>query len=787
MRLGPALSLWCLAAMTPAQDPPPLLGDHVETTSAVDREHAHHASFDGRVLDAGGVPATGARVYLCAQQPWCGSLMVAAATADAEGRYRIADVEAVGQLALFATTARGAPFASAWRSVGLASGRSATMPTLTLSKPAAVAAPHTFRGRLVDASGAPVPGALWRLHHEASFDPGACAATDADGRFEIHTDLGRPVGATLFLGRSKLDITHVDGTADLGDGGRFQDLDLVTERTIRAPSAVVLAVPADGAEGAIFCQERGYQLVRCAGNAAIGSRSTYGGDRVEVWASAPGHLPRPRVLPGGSWGFAEDRERSLRVVDGAGAPVAGARVDVCRAGEPLEEWTMATLRTGDDGALAVQAPADEYVVYVYADGFAPARARWRTEGAPEIALARCTARLEIGPGGAGSAVYVRRAGTFASCAKLYPQGDAMSVDLVPGDYEVSRYGARGLEGAVAVHLGSAAAIAMPAADERPDLVVTVAKAAAGDGCWAYAGRSGVGGMISKWAIHSQLGGPMPRHEIVATVEELTNGPDADGARRFRVRPPTSGRYTLLLGNGASRVRFFREAVFGFGRTYAIELPAATETLKGTVAKYPESWTEDFAHDHGVVGPRLCLEPLGSTPFGVLVALPEPAEFRIESLLPGTFALHHHLYATGLRWSAEGTWGGRSVALGGAASGEAAGERSLATGNLARGPDAELTVQVRDRAGRPATGRLSIRDRMFECWADDLRQNTTLDEACDPIPTPPSAELADGKATLSHVRAGRLAFVLQRDDGSCVHFARDVEPGKTLEVVLDPAR
>jgi len=44
-------------------------------------------------------------------------------------------------------------------------------------------------------------------------------------------------------------------------------------------------------------QERGYQLVRCAGNAAIGSRSSYGGERVEVWASAPGHLPRPRALP----------------------------------------------------------------------------------------------------------------------------------------------------------------------------------------------------------------------------------------------------------------------------------------------------------------------------------------------------------------------------------------------------------------------------------------------------------------------------------------------------------
>jgi hypothetical protein len=38
-----------------------------------------------------------------------------------------------------------------------------------------------------------------------------------------------------------------------------------------------------------------------------------------------------------------------------------------------------------------------------------------------------------------------------------------------------------------------------------------------------------------------------------------------------------------------------------------------------------------------------------------------------------------------------------------------------------------------------------------------------------------------------VRPGCLAFVLQRDDGSCVHFARDVEPGKTLEVVLDLPR
>jgi hypothetical protein len=767
------------AAIAAAQDPPPPLGDHVERTSAFDREHVHHAAVTGTVLDAAGKPVAGARVYLYGRMPWWGPVPVAAGATDASGRYRLAAVAAAGWLTVFATTPRGEPFASAFVSLGLVSGRTTELRPLALPAPVAGAAAFVFRGRLVGASGRPLGGAMWQLHHGDTFDPGAYATTDADGRFEVHSELGKPSGGTLFAGGVRYRLEHADGAANVsGSAGMIaSDLDLVTERTIELPAVAVVTPAAPGVDGVTFHQSRGPLLVPCVG-AALMHVAGHGHDAVHVWAHAPGRLPRGCSLPQETFDFAGDQPRSLRVVDDGGAPVVGAMVDVCAAwpGSRLAETTLATYRTGDGGVLALRGPADEYVVYVYAPGHAPARARWRAGSTPQVVLARCSARLRVTCGDTAASLYVRPAGTFGSCAKLYPAPGEHAVELVPGDYELTVYGERGIAAAAAVTVADDTTIAMPVEDHRPELVVTVAAAAAGDACWAYASRSMTGGMITKWSIHSQRGGPMPRNELAATVDELPAAADANGVRRFRVRLPTSGRATVLVGNGdlgGGGVRFFREGTFAFGRKYALELPAPAGALHGTVAKYPDEWESPF---RGVVGPRLCLEPSGATPWGVLVALPEPAAFRLPALQPGTFVLHHHLYETGILFSTDGTWGGAPVTL--------AKDAPLVVDGLGRGPDAELAVTVRDRAGAPVVGRLWIRDRMFECWSDDLRQNTTLDDAADPIPNPPAAELVDGRCTLPKVRAGTLAFVLARDDGSLVHFARAVDPAQPLVVALD---
>lgn len=773
----------CLASIASAQDPPPQLGDHLEATCAVDRENVHHASIEGVVLDASGKgagePVAGARVYVYAQLPWYGPLAMAAATTDAEGRYRIDDIEAGGSLAVFATSPRGEPFASSWRSLGLASGRVAQLRPVTLPKAAEVATPHVFRGKLVGAGGKPVAGALFRLHHEGTFDPGAFATTDADGSFEVHCDLGTPKGGVLFVGNSKFELKHVAGAKDLdGTGGMFCDLDLVEERTIQAPSIVAVPLSAPDIEGATFYQVRGSRLVPCIGGVALLRHNEWDSGQTTVWVRAPGRLPRACSVPSQSFDFTGDQPRLMRVVDDRGDAVVAAMIDVCSAhpAARLAEMTLATFRTGEAGTLKVRGSAEDHVVYVYAAGHAPARALWRAGHPLEVVLTRCSAKLEVTAGETQSTLYVRRAGTFASCAKVYLREGVNTVALVPGDYELSVYGARDLEGAVSLAVAGDTQIALPTEDQRPELLLTVAKAVTGDACWAYASRSIVGGMITKWSIHTQRGGPMLRHEIVATVENLDAEPDANGARRFRLRLPTSGRSTVLAGNGdlgGGGVRFFRECVFEFGRKYELELPEPAGALRATVAKYPDDWDSPF---RGVVGPRLCLEPAEATPWGVLVALPEPAKFQFAALQPGTFNLHHHLYETGILFSTEGTWGGAPITI----TKDAPGVAEM----LARGPDAELAVEVSDSAGAPVAGRLAIRDRMFECWTDDLRQNTTLDDAADPIPTPPAAELVDGKCKLGKVRSGRIHFVLDLDEGARIHFARDVDVSKPLAVVLD---
>jgi len=49
--------------------------------------------------------------------------------------------------------------------------------------------------------------------------------------------------------------------------------------------------------------------------------------------------------------------------------------------------------------------------------------------------------------------------------------------------------------------------------------------------------------------------------------------------------------------------------------------------------------------------------------------------------------------------------------------------------------------------------------------------------------PPSARLADGRAELSDLKAGRVPFVLHLEDGRAVYFTRDVVHGTPLEVKL----
>jgi len=767
---------FALLSAANAQDLPPQLGDHFEPSTAIDREHVHHANVTGRVLTADGEPAVGALVCICTRQPFYGSAPAAWTRTDETGAFRLSDVEAVGSRALFAVSPPTQALAVGQWSLGLASGRDHQLRPMTLPEAAAgsEATPHTFRGRLVTEAGAPIGGAVWCLHHESAFDPSAFAVTAADGSFEITTRLGRPSTATLSIGPRYFRIEHADDAADLDAESWRTDLDLATERTIRVRSLEAIELAAEAAEGAEFHQQFRYGMVRCIGDVAHRKTGDRGDQSVGVVASSPAHLPRWVRVPRQPVDFGEDRERRLLVLDEAGEAVPDAVVDVCGASSGrLQEPTLRSYRTDASGALTLRGPVDDYVVYVYSPRHAPARARW-TDGAPlKVALRERSATLKIRADTADRSLYIRPAGSFACTAILYPSEGVNEVRVAPGVYELTSYGEQIT--AAQVEVEGDVEVAMPTDDERPRILVDIQRAGdEKDQCWAHASRSAAGGMITKWSIHSQRGGPLYRHELAA-MSTRRDG-ELEGVERFEVRPPTSGRYTLLVGNGSDGTRYFRDVFVAFGGSYEITLPAATCALQATVKDYPEMWINGAIH--GICGPRLCLEPTDGAPFGAIVALPEPATFELANMPAGTFTLHHHLYETGILFSEEGTWGGASVTL--------KGDEAVDVGELARGPDAELTVSVVHADGRPVEGMLSVRDRMFDAWQDDLRQNTTLDDARDPIPNPPSARLVDGKAVLTRIRSGRVAFVVDLDDGGRAFFTRDVRVGKEFEVTLPAA-
>lgn len=775
-RLVATFALSTLAVSLPTQAPPELLRDHFEATSALAREHQHHAAVAGRVLQADGSPVAGAAVLVFGHQPFYWALPLARTHTDEHGDFRCDAVSGAGKAVVWVVSPEGAPFCAVPTGITLVSGRHTQLRPITLPAPNGETAPATtFRGKLLAGDGRPIAGALLRLMHaKERFDPSCYAITDAAGAFTIPVRTGTPGEAQLFFGRQRLEIEHEEGTAELaGDPPRLR-LDLTGERTLQSPSFTWVEVRRSGAKDIELASQLGDAFHPCVDGRAPVVRSKHSDPSVTVRASAPGHLPRLGSVPGTDFSFAEDVARELLVVDAAGDPVANAIVDLVDAnwGARFQECALDTQRTAADGTLRLLAPKEaEVIVYVYADGCAPARARWTGTAPLRVALVRRTARLHIDLDDDTSTIYVRRAGTFDLEAMAYVRQGGLDLDVAPGSYEVTHYRKGPVAAAKAVTLADGARTELALdADQRPTIEVTLPDFDEKGEWWVHASRSALGGMVAKRMIWTERGGPMPTRELVAEVEPK-------GERRFLLRLPTSGRYTLFVGHESLPYRLLREVVVAFGQRYTIELPPLDGALSGEIAAMPELWAGDMPMD-GIAGPRLWLEPEGDSAFGALVTLPEPKKFRLEHLPRGAFTLHHHLYETGYFRSDKGTWGGLPITIA---------EGAADAGELALGPDGDLPVRVRWADGSPAAGRLGIRDRMRESWQQVVNGNSTLVFASDPIPAPPSERLVAGAATLGKVRRGRLCFELLGDDGSTTFFTRDVVPGTVLEIQLGAAK
>lgn len=772
MRLSLAAApLGILLSFLPAQDPapdlPPLLGDHLEPTSALAREHVHHAGISGLVLFEDGSPAVGATVAVYGYQPFYIALPLGVTRTDEHGAYRFEDLCGVGRVELWWASPVKAPFEARCRSVTLAAGRHLEFRPVKLPLPGGEpGAIEVFSGKVLAGNGTPIAGAFLRVLGAGSrLDPSCFTMTGVDGSFSLALRSGTAETAQLYVGSSRLIIEHEKGVEKLVRAGAAWQLDLTGERTIQCDDLVMAEIEAGGAEGIELAWNLGGTFVPCLGNRAPALKSRFGGGQVEVRATAPGHLPR---TGSSKISFAGDRPLELRVVDDAGDPVARALVDICARGRRFEEQLLQTIRADASGRIELLGPADaDVVVYAYAEGCDPARARWIGGDKLQMRLRRRTGRLRLKAGDAESAFYVRRAGTFDIAAVRYLWGEEGKIDVVPGIYEVTRYanGPAAAAESVTVVPDPGPALELEA-DRRPRVTVEVPALEPDAEWWAQASRSAAGGMVAKWKTYSTKGGPMPRRELVAEVQ-------SPGPRRFCLILPTSGRYTIYLGHKKLDGMLFREIDVRFGWDYALVVPSLTGRLKGEMVEFPKLW--EWGGQHGIAGPRLCLEPAGATPFGLLVTLPEPKEFELQLVPAGTYTLYHHLYQTGVIIPDSGTFGGSKIAVlaGGMAD----------TGLLARGAGEALEVRVLAGNGAPATGVLSVRDRMRESFQAVLDQNTTLALALDPIPVPPSARLADGKARLAGIQAGRLSFVLHIDDGRAVYFTRDVSPGTPLEAKL----
>jgi hypothetical protein len=745
--------------------------DRVEPASGYDRAGTHHASCSGRVVAADGTPIVGARVGLFDYVPYYWALPVSRATTGDDGRFTLPAPHLGGDDLVWVASPADRPFACRWTDLTLVSGEHTDIGDVTLEVPAtATHPPTTIAGRVLDAAGQPVVGAIVRAHGaDDRFDPFAAAVTDADGNFSFVQSCGCRDQLELFVTDARFVFTHEAGRDEPdGYGSRWSiDLERDGGLVLGLKDFVTTIVGGGELPGVRLFNRRDAQLVPIDG-----TRVTLGGGdyrHATLVATRPGHLPVPFTIPhvtAPSW--PEDGTFELRVATPNG-PAAHATIDLCTT----DGIRLETCTSDHEGRLHRRGDAArELLGHAYLPGHEPTRFHWRAGARAEVRLLpRDQARTLVLPASTKS-VFVRKAGTFDSVFAHYLRGAReCAVRLAAGHYEITAYGESDALAVAGVAIAAGGDERVPLAADRRPAVTVVLPAVAGDGdWWALGGPRLLGGMVSKWMAHSGRDRERRTRELVATVDAVEGA-----AGTFRLRFPISGRVFVQCGHESLPHRYFAVVDLQLGDDVTLTLPPLDARATGSMPEFPESWT--LSPQHGIAGPRLVLRPDRSkgTTWGALVALPEPAQFTLEHLPAGDFVLGHHLYETGFLSAANGHHGERPCTLRG---GEA-----IALGELTRDGET-ITVEVVGRDGKPLEGTLAVRDRMFESWWRVIEAGTTLRHAMDPIPTPPSRTLVDGKATFEWLRPARVEFTLTLGDGRAVYFERDLAGSGTRRIELD---
>jgi protocatechuate 3,4-dioxygenase beta subunit len=342
-------------------------------TTVLDFDEKAAITLRGRVI-RGGKPLGGVTLIFAQGTGAFPTGAVKTAQADAEGRYEVG-LDAAGT---YSVIVRGDLFARGGGQVEI------LVPEGPESLVDIVLKSGTILGRVVDASGEPVAGAIVSVRPEgaepSSGVPGGRAATRSDGTFSVETvEPGRYRVSAQAAGYRTGEI----GPVEVRDGEETSAVEIRLEagRELRGrvvdprggavAGASVIAAPAGS------LQRTAFPVTTDVNGAFILTAPSDGG--LDVVAIARGYAPARAsgVVPDDSAEIvlrvsAGGRIR-VRVIDGAGAAVAGARVTVAASppypGSDLSMWMNGNLVTGPDGtALATGLAPGSYAVTVEMGG-----------------------------------------------------------------------------------------------------------------------------------------------------------------------------------------------------------------------------------------------------------------------------------------------------------------------------------------------------------------------------------------------------------------------------------
>lgn len=775
-----------LASASPGQEPLQNL-DRPVPFNVFERIGTHHATLEGRVVDPNGEPVAECQVLVYDYVPYYWALVAARTTTDESGHYQLDIPNTGGPTHVFVVSPEDRPFAMASRSFTAASAANLRLPDLEIEIPESQdQEPVELRGQVLDSDGEGCQGVLVRAYGSSdTFDPTAIDVTKADGSFLIRQRNGDRSALQLFFPNRRIDIEQ-GPSATLKNDFRWS-IDLSQdELTLQHEDFKILTVDDELlGEGERVFLPRGVQRVACEGTKIPFVKGRYS-VRATVWIGRPGSRLRSAVVSDDEETSAPTPRARHRLVDADGerlelSNAAEAHLDFVTEGrrsQDIQHWGTIPFRPEFE-----EDPESSIETYVYRRGFVPARVRWSTESdgsrTGTVRFVARSARFEWDTPESVRSIYIQRPGSFAPIATAYPSpGQTISLSLPPGQFQLTAYGDDGIVVAMQPFRVEAGQTFSPdeLVDERPTVVVRLPAVESEDDedkWWTFGGRRPLGGLISKWRAYSGGGRARPSRELDAIVEPVEERPNT-----FRLTFPTTGRFTIQCGHGGLPHRYFAEIDLSAGDKVELDLPALTGRILGSMPEFPDLW--DFGAQHGVAGPRLALFPdhARDNRFGVLVTLPEPAEFEIDQLPTGDFLLGHHLYETGFYDSEEGHFGRVPVSL--------SSESSTEVGELSKDGE-DRRVRIVDLAGNPIRGSIRLRDRMFEEWQIVVEAGTTLRNAMDPIPTPPTRAIEDGEVLIPDLRIGRVRGTLILESGDRIEFERDLELATVNQWSFDLSR